>query len=222
MEPGKPAAGSNRTSPSAEMVPPSGVEPLSRSMRIVSPLATRTPVIPREPEARLVVAEFAVHQPHRSLRLRLRDGPAQSDRQCDCAGHATAGRGQDGVGETGVEPAVELEIQRAVARERRRSGDVNGIGAARGGGDVDRASPASEPARADDVERRQGVAARLRKAHLPQPDAPVAGWIARRSPDGRFAVGCSGRAEARRNEIERCERNRRRGRAKVKRRPGAT
>ena len=77
IEPGKPAAGSSRTSPVAEIDPPSGVAPLNRSMRIVSPLATRTPVIPVSLKPVSIVAELAVRQPDRPLRLGLGDGPAQ-------------------------------------------------------------------------------------------------------------------------------------------------
>jgi hypothetical protein len=46
IEPGNPAEGLSRTSPLAEIEPPSGVEPLSWSIRIVSPLATKNPVTP--------------------------------------------------------------------------------------------------------------------------------------------------------------------------------
>ena len=154
IEPGKPAAGSSRTSPVAEIDPPSGVTPLSRSMRIVSPLATSTPVIP----VSLNPVWSSRNSPFASrtdpCACGFGDGPAQLKRERERAGHPAAGKRQGVVGEPGVEPAVELEIERAVARQRRRAGEANRIGAARIGRDVDRCPPSREPARTRDVERR--------------------------------------------------------------------
>ena len=144
-----------------------------------------------EPETRLVVTELAIRQPDRPLRLGLGDRPAQLKRERERACHPAAGKRQSVVGEPGVEPAVDPQIERALARERRRSGHAKGIGAARIGRGVDRGPPSGEPARSRHVERRQGVAARLRQGDLPEPDAPVAGRIARRSADRRLAVGGS-------------------------------
>ena len=150
-----------------------------------------------ELESGLVVAEFPIREPDRPLGLRLGDGPAQLKRERERAGHSSTGKRQSVVRKPGVEAAVDLQVERPVVRQRRRAGDADRIRAARIGRDVDRRPASSEPARSRDVERRQGVAARLGEADLPQPDTPVAGRVAWRPSDGRVAFGCPGHAQAR-------------------------
>ena len=202
IEPGKPAAGSSRTSPLAEIVPPSGVAPLNRSMRIVSPLATRNRGDSGELETRHIIAELAVREADRPLRQGLDDGPAQLKRERDRARHPAAGERQKVVSEASVDAPVDLQIERSLARQRRRSGDADGVRPARIGGRVNRRSLSGEPARSRDVERRQSVAARLRETHMLQPDAPVTGRIAGRPPDRGVEIGRPGRVQTRRHEIK--------------------
>ena len=67
-----------------------------------------------ELEAGLVVAERAAGKPDRPLRLRLRDRAAELHRHRERARNMTAADRKRGVGEAGVEPAVDLHVERAV------------------------------------------------------------------------------------------------------------
>ena len=129
-----------------------------------------------EPEAGLVVAELAIRQPDRPLRLGLGDGPAQLERERD--------RRRSSDGRKGTK-----RCWRARRRAGRRSSgralprstaapirSRGGIGAARIDAGLDRRAPSGEPAGSRDVERRQRVAARQRQAQPLEPDPPVAGW----------------------------------------------
>ena len=73
-------------------------------------------------ESRLIVPQFAAAQPNRSLRLRFCDRPAQLKRDRERTRGVTTGDGKHGIGEPGVEGAVDLHIQRPVGREGSRAG----------------------------------------------------------------------------------------------------
>ena len=174
-----------------------------------------------ELESGLVVAEGAAGQPDRPLRLRLGDGPAELHRHRERARNMTAIDRKRDVGEAGVEPAVDLHVERAVGAEGRGAGQADRIAGASIDREVKRSAAPAKPAGAGDIERRRGGASGLRRADLLQAQTPVAGWIVGRSADRRLAVGDAGKTEARRENVERRKRQPGRCRAKVERRAGA-
>ena len=127
MEPGKPAAGSSLTSPVALIEPPFGVVPAKMIDPNRAPVRDECPGHSGKLESRLIVAEFAAAQANRSLRLRLCNRPAQLKRDRERTRGVTAGHGKHGIGEAGVESAVDLHVERPVGREGSGAGDAHGV-----------------------------------------------------------------------------------------------
>ncbi len=129
----------------------------------------------------------------------------------------TAADRKRGVGEAGVEPAIDLHVERATGAEGRGAGQADRIAGARIDREIKRGAAAAETAGAGDIEQRRGDASYLRRADLLQAQTPVARGIVRRSADRRLAVGDASEAEAWRENVERRKRQPGRRRAKVER-----
>ena len=126
------------------------------------------------------------------MRLRLRHRSAQLKRDRQRARCVTAGDGKHGIGETGVEGAVDLHIQRPIGRKGRGAGQAQGGASPGVDCRVKRCSASRELAGAGDVERGQAEVAHLRCAHTLQTHPPFAGRTGWCSADRRLAVGDAG------------------------------
>ena len=220
MEPGKPAAGSSLTSPLAADRAAVRRRPCEAVDSDRVAVRRPTPADRGELEPGLIVAESAAAQAGPNLAPAASRSFRATEARPPATRSVTARDRKRGVGEAGVELAVDLHVERAVGRKgaepvRRTALPAPALTAT----SSDVRPPPSRPEPATSSAGRAGVA-RLRRAHALQTQAPVAGRIARRSADRRLAVGDAGQAEAGRDEIERRERQRRRPRLQAERRAG--